>query len=133
MKKIYLPLLIITYVLILAAIGIFQVGSETNSTMEYIFVGMVTVLFIVGIILSLKKHKMIKEGVAINDEMSKKIINRSAALSFYLSLVLWLVIALCVDDYQVPSSDLIGYGTFGMVTIFALLLTYFNLKGVNDQ
>lgn len=132
MKRIYLPLLIITYVLILAAIGIFQVGNEVNSTMEYLFIAMITILFISGIILGIKKNKMVKEGMATNDEMSKKIINKSAALSFYLSLVLWLVITLSVDDYQIPSSDLIGYGTFGMVTIFALLLTYFNIRGIRN-
>ena len=135
MKRIYLPLLIITYALVLAGIAIFHNGSTgtvENTTLEYIFVGMIFILFLAGFILFVKKYKMVKEGITTNDEMSKKIINRSAALSFYSSLVLWIVISFVQDSSQFSNGDMIGYGMIGMVTIFVLSLTYFNIKGVRE-
>ena len=135
MKRIYLPLLIITYALVLAGIIIFHDSSTAgaeNTTLEYIFVGMIIILFVSGIVLFVKKYKMVKEGMATNDEMSKRITNRSAAFSFYLSLLLWIVISFVQNGSQISDGDMIGYGMIGMVTIFVVFLTYFNFKGVSN-
>ncbi|MFC1785471.1 hypothetical protein ACFL0J_07595 [Candidatus Neomarinimicrobiota bacterium] len=136
MNKIYLPFLIITYVLILAGIGIFKVGTidsySDNTLLEYFFVAMISILFIAGIILSIKRYKSEKQGLSIHDEMSAKIVNKSASYSFYLSLVMWIVIIFYQSKVNLDGSILIGYGMIGMATIFIIFLTYFNFKGVKN-
>ena len=134
MKKIVVPVFFITFVVILAAIGIFQTGVNriSNSNSEYIFVGIIVVLFIVGIVLSIKRYISAKQGLPEEDEMSTKIVNRAASISYFLSLILWLVIIFLNTTTTLNTGIIVGYGIIGMVVIFVLNLVYFQFRGVND-
>ncbi len=133
MKKIVVPVFFITFVVILAAIGIFQTGVNriSNSNSEYIFVGIIVVLFIVGIVLSIKRYISSKQGLPEEDEMSTKIVNRAASISYFLSLILWLVI-IFLNTTTLNNGIIVGYGIIGMAVIFILNLVYFQFRGVND-
>ena len=134
MKKIFLPVFIITYVVILAGIGIFQTGmiDGSHKLTEYIFVGVISILFLIGIILSIKRYRSDKQELAIDDEMSIKIVNKSASFSFYLSLFIWLILIFIKSRTNLDGNILIGYGIIGMAVTFIICLTYFNFKGVNN-
>lgn len=133
MKKIVLPIFFITFVVILAAIQIFQTGTNnTNSISEYIFVGVIFVLFLVGIILSIKKLKSTNQGLPEEDEMSTKIFNKAAAISFYVSMFIWLIIIYIHKSNAEIANVNIGYGIISMALIFILNLIYFQIKGIND-
>ena len=134
MKKIFLPVFIITYIVILACIGIFQSGiiDGNNKLTEYIFVGAIVMFFLIGIILSIKRYRSEKKGLAIDDEMSIKIVNKSALFSFYLSLFIWLILIFIKSRTNSDGSILMGYGIIGMATTFILCFAYFNFKGVKN-
>ncbi len=134
MKKIFLPVFILTYVIILAGIGIFQTGmiDGSHKLTEYIFVGVILILFLIGIILSIKRYRLDKQELAIEDELSIKIVNKSASYSYYLSLFLWLIIIFIQSRTNLVGSILMGYGIIGMAVTFLLCLTYFNFKGVKS-
>lgn len=135
MKKVTLPILMIIYIIILVFTGLSHLQSLTNESnllLEYILIGMITVLLISGILLFIKKYKLVLDGVSANDEMSKKIIHRSASFSFFTSWLLWFLISIYFDELHVPESEIFGYGIFGMVTIFVLFLTYYNIKGIRN-
>jgi len=134
MKKIVLPVFLITFIVILTAIEIFQTGvnDNNNSTSEYIFVGVISLLFLIGIVFSIKKYKSAKQGLPEEDEMSTKIVNKSASISYFLSLFLWLAI-IFINNANINNADLmIGYGIIGMAVIFILSFTYFHFRGVNN-
>ncbi len=134
MKKIFLPVFIITYVVILAGIGIFQTGmiDGNHKLTEYIFVGVISILFLIGIILSIKRYRSEKQGLPVDDEMSIKIVNKSASYSYYLSLFIWLVLIFIQSRTNLVGSILMGYGIIGMAAMFILYFIYFNFKGVKN-
>lgn len=134
MKKIVVPVFFITFVVILAAIGIFQTGVNriSNSNSENIFVGIIVVLFIIGIVLSIKRYSSSKQGLPEEDEMSTKIVNKAASISYFLSLILWLVIIFLNTTTTLNTGIIVGYGIIGMAVIFVLNLVYFQFRGVND-
>lgn len=133
MKKIVLPVFFITFVVILAAIQIFQTGiNNNNSISEYIFVGVIFILFLVSIVLSIKKLKSTKQGLPEKDEMSTKIINKAASTSFYISLFVWLIIIYVLRNNIGNTNVIIGYGIISMALTFILNLIYFQIKGIND-
>ncbi len=134
MKKIVLPVFFITFVVILAAIQIFQTGinNNNNSISEYIFVGVIFILFLVSIVLSIKKLKSTKQGLPEKDEMSTKIINKAASISFYISLFVWLIIIYVLRNNIGNTNVIIGYGIISMALTFILNLIYFQIKGIND-
>ena len=133
MKKIVLPVFFITFVVILAAIQIFQTGiNNNNSILEYIFVGVIFILFLVSIVLSIKKLKSTKQGLPEKDEMSTKIINKAASISFYISLFVWLIIIYVLRNNIGNTNVIIGYGIISMALTFILNLIYFQIKGIND-
>ncbi|MFC1550726.1 hypothetical protein ACFL46_05475 [Candidatus Neomarinimicrobiota bacterium] len=136
MKKIALPIFILTFFVIIAGIIIFQTGNvghnAENFISEYLFVGVVIILFLVGIFVSIRRMKREKQGLPEDDEMSRKILQKSAAQSFFLSLLLWLVIMYIQNQSNIFEIYLMGYGILGMVIIFVLSWLRINFKGVSD-
>ena len=133
MKKIVLPVFFITFVVILAAIQIFQTGINNNKPVsEYIFIGVIVTLFLVGIILSIKRLKSTKQGLPEEDEMSIKTFNKAASISFYISLLIWLIIIYVLRNDIGNTNVIIGYGIIGMALTFILNIIYFQIRGIND-
>jgi len=137
MKKLFLPLFIVTYVVILSGIWIFQTGSleESSSHLftEYFYVGVISVFFVIGIYIGYQRIKRRKQGLPEEDEMSKRITQKAAATSFYISLFLWLLLIYIQDRILTDIRILFGYGIIGMALIFVISWFIYNYKGVINE
>ena len=134
MKKVFLPIFILTYVLILS--GIWITKPENNSTpsfLEYVFIGILLVFFTISIYLWYRRIKRKKQGFPEDDEMSKKIAQKAAAISYYISLFLWLVLIYLHNKIIIDIQYLFTIGIIGMAVIFVLCWVIFNFKGIKDE
>ena len=134
MKKVFLPIFILTYVLILS--GIWITKPENNSTpsfLEYVFIGILLVFFTISIYLWYGRIKRKKQGFPEDDEMSKKIAQKAAAISYYISLFLWLVLIYLHNKIIIDIQYLFTIGIIGMAVIFVLCWVIFNFKGIKDE
>ena len=136
MKKIFFPIFILTYIVIIAGIWIFQtnetLGSQDEQFAEFYFVAVIIFLFILGIINSYKRFRNRKEGYPEEDEMSRKITRKSASYSFYASVFLWLALLYINSRGVIDPALLFGYGILGMALIFSIIWTFINFKGVSN-
>jgi hypothetical protein len=134
MKKIFLPLFIVTYAVILSGIWIFQTGSIAEEARpvftEYFYVGIISIFFLIGIYIGYKRIKRKKAGMPEEDEMSRKIAQKAAATSFYISLFLWLGLIYLQDRILTDIRLLFGYGMLGMALIFVFSWFFYSFKGV---
>jgi hypothetical protein len=134
MKKIFLPLFIVTYAVVLSGIWIFQTGSIDEEARpvftEYFYVGIISIFFLLGIYISYKRIKQKKAGMPEEDEMSRKIAQKAAATSFYISLFLWLGLIYLLDRILLDIRLLFGYGMIGMALIFVFSWFFYSFKGV---
>jgi peptidoglycan/LPS O-acetylase OafA/YrhL len=77
-----------------------------------------------ALFLAFKRFRSLKEDLPAEDEMSKKILRRGAATSFYLSLYSWLFLYAFADKIKLETHSLLGLGIMGMAVIFALSWIY---------
>ncbi len=77
-----------------------------------------------ALFLAFRRLRDAKANLPTEDEMSKNILRRGAATSYYLSLYLWLGIMMLEDRIDMDMSSLIGAGIVGMAIIFALSWIY---------
>ena len=122
-------------VLIIAGIWIFQTVDppKDSVTSEIIFVAAIAVLFIVSIFFSIKRLKNRKQGLPEEDELSKKIMNKAGAKSFFVSLFLWLALLYIHNHTTVDTEILFGYGIIGMAFIFITFTIIFSIRGIKDE
>ena len=132
MKKIYLSLLIMTMIVIIAGILIYQTKATTSSLSlisEYLQVGIIIILFGFGIFLAIRRIKSTSKGLPAEDELSKRIEQKAASKSFFVSLFLWLVIMYLQDRNGGETDIYYGYGIIGMAILFAVFYIYYYFKG----
>ena len=137
MKRIFIPVFILTMVLIIAGIWIFQTGSPPKNSgflsSEIIFIVAIVILFIVSMFFAIKRLKNRKQGLPEEDELSKKIFNKAGAKSFFVSLFLWLALLYVHNHSAVDTEILFGYGIIGMAFIFIIFTVIFNIRGIKDE
>ena len=135
MKRIFLPIFALTMVLIIAGIWIFQTVDPPKDSVasEIIFVAVIVILFIVSIFFTIKRMKNRKQGLPEEDELSKKIMNKAGAKSFFVSLFLWLALLYIHNHTTVDTEILFGYGIIGMAFIFITFTIIFNIRGIKDE
>ena len=133
MKKIFLPLLIISIVIITVGIWIFNSGSfsepASSKFPEIIQVGIISVLIIFGIYIVSDRIRNQKQGLPIEDELSKKLKTKAAAYSYYVSVYLWLICMYIIEEKSLEPHIVMSGGILGMAILWAVFYLFFKLKG----
>jgi hypothetical protein len=86
-----------------------------------------------GIMAGFRRITGFKKGEPVEDELSRSILRRTAALAFYISLYLWLAMAYISGKSALAAEQLIGYGIIGMAVVFVGCWAYFRIRGVKDE
>ncbi|MBA7562682.1 hypothetical protein ES708_04335 [subsurface metagenome] len=133
MKKVFLPIFILTWVLVLSGLWIVQASNSTSSVLEYVFIGVILVLFILGGYFGYGRIKRKKQGLPEDDELSRKIAQKAAAISYYLSLFLWLVLIYIQSHVIINIKWLFSTGMIGMAIIFIISWVIINNRGIKDE
>ncbi len=119
--------------LVLITCGFWFVNSkEVNSLKDSL--PFVILLMIVGlaVYMGFRRITSLKRGEPAEDELSRKIIVRTASLSYYISLYWWLILMYFCDRISWENHTLIGAGIFGMAVIYSLSWVFFNFWGVKE-
>jgi hypothetical protein len=135
MKRLYLPLFAITCTIAITGIEVFQTSSFTHSgmrTAELIFVILLALLFGLGILIAWKRGKSIKKGLPVDDELSRSLMRIAAATTFYISLVIWLVLLILNAHTELNPKFLTGIGIMVMCLVFLIVLTAKTMAITNE-
>ena len=133
MKKSVL-VFIVAGLLILGVVFWFMVSSTNLKEIDFLHLGIITALVAFAIFFGIKRIKSERRKEPVEDEMSKKIIQKTAALSYYISLYMWVFIIFIKDRIEMDTEEWIGTGVLGMAITFALTWIFFYFKGIkNDE
>jgi peptidoglycan/LPS O-acetylase OafA/YrhL len=94
------------------------------------------ILFIVGglaIFIGIRRISGIKRGEPAEDELSKKIQVKTASISYYISIYLWLFIGFFSYRLNIENHTLIGVGIAGMALVYVLSWVIISLRGLRDE
>ena len=121
-KAIFLAVLAVS---VMVSMIYWLIKSGTTLDMKgSLLIGIQFVVVGFAIILVFKRLRSVKQQLPAEDEMSKNILRRGAATSYYVSLYMWLVLMFFADSIKLEKYSLIGAGILGMAIIYALSWVY---------
>lgn len=134
--KLFFPFSLLSGFMVVSGIRLFQSGFHEDTTIllvsEILHVIMILVLFILGIIQGIKRKRATEEGFPEDDELSEKIVRKSAGISFYLTLFIWLILLFVNSFIEIDSRLIFSYGFIGMSLTFVISWLIINSQGIKD-
>lgn len=100
--------------------------ADLTDTLQF---GVIGLLVAFAVFIGFRRLKSEKRGEPVEDELSKNILQKTAAWSYYISLYLWVAVIYLKDRVNMDTEQLIGSGILGMAVTFALCWIYINFKG----
>jgi peptidoglycan/LPS O-acetylase OafA/YrhL len=131
MKKAVLPIVVSLMVLATTVVWILNAGLVNwGENLQFI---VIFVLVAFGIYVGYRRFTSEKRGQPAEDEFSKKVMQKAAALSYYISIYIWLVIMYLADKLKTESDVMFGWGILSMAIVFALSWGYYNFRGIRNE
>ncbi len=121
-------------VLVTATIAVWMFNSEGSISGKAIGIGSIQLVVLVFAAFAVyRRWTAAKNKLPAEDEMSKKILVRSTATSYHVSLFMWLALMYFEEGINLEGHELIGGGILGMAIIFALSWIFHRyIKRSND-
>lgn len=98
--------------------------SDEMDLQEILMIGALVLVVGFALFLAFRRLRDAKANLPTEDEMSRKMMRRGAATSYYISIYMWLVIMYFEDRIDLERSSLIGAGIMGMAIIWAISWLY---------
>ena len=132
MKRIVLLFVIIA--LVLGSVALWLLGTPgRNSSVDLVQVGVVLVVVGFAFFLVLKIAGSYKRGEPAEDELSKKVLQKTAAVSYYVSLYIWVFLIYLNDRITMDTEQLLGTGILAMAVTFGVLWLIVNQRGIRNE
>jgi len=132
MKK-ELVMIVLSSMVITGLILWFANTSHSINLREVAMFGVVILLVGFALIIAFKRIKSVKAGLKPEDELSRKILQKTAAMSYYTSLYWLLILGYYSDKTELECHTLLGLGIIGMAVLYGGFWVYFNYWGKFDE
>ena len=132
MKKAVLVFIIAALVLLTTALWFYS--SKTSfKPMDLLQFGIIILVVIFAVYMGFKRLGSVIRGEPVEDELSKKILQKTAALSYYISLYLWLFLMYIQDKVKLETHTTMAIGMLGMAVTFGICWLIFNFRGIKND
>jgi peptidoglycan/LPS O-acetylase OafA/YrhL len=132
MKKAIFVFILAALVLVTVGIWIFSRSSGLKSV-DLISLGVIILVVGFAVFFGYKRLSSARRGEPAEDELSKKVMQKTAGLSYYISLYLWLIIMYFSDKLKYETHTLIAAGILGMAITFAVCWLIVNFTGIRNE
>ena len=120
--------------LVLFTTGLWFFSSKTDfKPIDLLHFGVIILVVGFAVFVGYKRFSNSRRGEPVEDELSKKVLQKTAAWSYYISLYLWVGLLFIKDRIKIDSEELLGTGILGMAIIFALCWVIFNFRGIRNE
>lgn len=132
MKRTVILLLISGFVLVTGGLWFVSVSADFKLK-DIIQFAVIILLIGFALFAGIRRFASIRRGEPAEDELSKKVLHKTAAWSYYISLYLWLAIMYIEDKGKYESHVLLAAGIVGMAITFAICWVIFKFKGFRNE
>jgi len=133
-EKIRLTAILIIGLIVIATGALFSYSSFKNNNAGGGILGLIIAIIILtfAIIVYKRGNSDLKNGLPIQDERSKKVMQKAMSMAFLVSLYMLLAIGFLSDDLIKfrDVSQATGIAVGGMALLFLFFWIYYNKKGV---
>ena len=127
MKKAIILFIVVALVSVTTILWLFT-SHETLKSFDFLSFGVIFLVVGFAVFFGYKRLTSAKRGEPAEDELSKKILLKTAATSYYVSLYMWLGIMFIKERVNLDTDELFGAGILGMALILCNLLAHFPLQ-----
>ncbi len=131
MKKSHRLILVVTLVLLSITIWFFSIRESIKAT-TFLNFGVMVIILVYVVFIGIKRIGSEKRGEPVEDELSKMMLQKSAALSYYISLYMWVFMIWLKDRVSMDSDEVLGSGIIAMAVIFGLSWLFVRFKGMRN-
>ncbi len=132
MKKSILVLIVAVLVLGTTAYWLFT--SDGNfKPMDLLHFGVILLVVLFALFIGYKRWTSEKRGEPSEDELSKKVLQKTAAISYYVSLYFWVFLLWLKERIQFDTDELLGTGILAMALIFGISWLIIHFKGLAND
>lgn len=132
MKKSLIVFILAGLVLLTSGLWFFK-SFELLNTIDFLHFGVITLMVGFAVFIGLKRLGSEKRGEPVEDELSKKILQRTAAISYYISLYIWVFLIFLKDRVEFETEELLGTGILAMAVTFGVSWLILNFKGIKND
>lgn len=132
MKKSLIVFIVAGLVLISMGLWFFSSVKEFNM-MDLFHFSVITLIVGFAVFVGLKRLRSEKRGEPVEDELSKKILQKTAAISYYISLYIWVFLIFLKDRVKFETEELLGTGILAMAVTFGIAWLILNFKGIKND
>jgi peptidoglycan/LPS O-acetylase OafA/YrhL len=132
MKRGFLALLVSVLVVAATVVWFFIVEKPIPAT-EIINFGVIVVLVGFGLYFAYRRFSSAHRGEPQEDELSKRIMQKTAAWSYYISLYMWVFMIWLKDRVTLDTEQVLGAGILSMAVIFFACWIVIRLRGLRNE
>lgn len=132
MKKSLLVFIVAGLVLLTTGLWFFT-SAKAFKSMDLLHFGVITVIVAFAVFVGFKRLRNAKRGEPVEDELSKKILQKTAAMSYYISLYIWLFLIFLSNRANFEPDELLGTGILAMAVAFGISWLIINYKGIKND
>lgn len=131
MKRSIIVFIIAGLVLLTSGLWFFTSYSDLNKT-DVLHYAIIILLVVFALFVGIQRLRNAKRGEPVEDELSKKILLKTAALSYYISLYIWVFLIFIKDRIEFDTEQLLGTGILAMAVTFAISWLFMNFRGLKN-
>ncbi|HDZ42294.1 MAG TPA: hypothetical protein ENH59_11545 [Bacteroidetes bacterium] len=131
MKRSIIVFLVACLVLLSAGLWIFISFTEMNP-MDLLHFAIIIILVAFAFFVGFKRLSNARRGEPAEDELSKKVLQKTAAISYYISLYIWVFMIFIRDRIEFDTEQLLGTGVLAMAITFAISWVVINFRGIKN-
>ncbi|MEZ4996001.1 MAG: hypothetical protein R2758_00480 [Bacteroidales bacterium] len=132
MKRGIVALLVSVTVLASTAYWFFGTEKSVNAG-EILSFGIIIILVGFGIWFAVRRFSSAHKGEPQEDELSKRLVQKTAAWSYYISLYMWVFLIWLKDRVTMDTEEVLGAGILSMAVIFMLCFIFHRLRGLRHE
>ncbi len=127
-------ILFVVAALVVSSFTVWLISSGGNlDAMDSLQIGVIIIVLIFALFVGYKRVVSLKRGEPAEDELTKRVLLKTAAYSYYVSLYIWVFLLFIKDRIQFDSDQLIGTGVLGMALTFGIIWMILNFRGIKNE
>lgn len=132
MKKSLLVFIISGLVLLTTGLWFYESAQKPN-LMDILHFGIILLVTGFALFVGIKRLSSARRGEPAEDELSKRVLQKTAAVSYYVSLYIWVFLLFLKDRVRFDTEELLGTGILAMALTFGIAWFILNFKGIKNE
>jgi peptidoglycan/LPS O-acetylase OafA/YrhL len=132
MKKSLIVFFVAGLVLVTTGIWYFSLDNGFRP-MDLLHFGIILLIVGFALFVGYKRLKNVRRGEPAEDELSKKVLQKSAAISYFISLYIWVFLIYLKDRVSMDTEELLGTGVLAMAVTFGVVWVLLNFRGIRND